>query len=413
MLPRLLRRAGHAGLLTFAALFAGCGGGSSSTERTGDEGRLQVLLTDSQGCSYESVEVTLTHVRVRPAGVAEDAEAEWIDLARAGLPAKVDLMALRNGRSLDLGTLALPAGEYTQVRLVLAENGSTGPYANQLTLAPGTEPVALKTPSAQQSGLKVKVDLTIPPAGAGEAVPAVLTLDFDPCKSIVRTGNPAGKAGKNPGYILKPVVTAYVDIANNIQGYTRPGARVSAQQGGASVKSTTADDRGQFVLWPVALGRYDLVITRADSTNAVLAGVEVTGTQTVVSEPTTPLLPSPSALSRAVRGTVTVAGAEVVDAGLRALQTVGTYAGSTDPLQVEVASTSADLEFGTYSFTLPTTPPERAFWKSGVRAYDFAPAGGAGHYDIEARAAGFALPQTVPVSILTADAEGVDFAFGP
>jgi hypothetical protein len=146
----------------------------------------------------------------------------------------------------------------------------------------------------------------------------------------------------------------------------------------------------------------------------VLAGVEVTGSQTVVSDPATPLLPSPSALSRAVRGTVTIAGSVIVDAGLRALQTLGTYAGSANPLQVEVASTSADLEFGSYEFMLPTTAPELAFWQSGVRAYDFAPVDGAsGRYDIEARAAGFALPQTVPVSILFADAEDVDFAFGP
>jgi hypothetical protein len=401
-------------MIALAATLAACGGGGGSTTETpSGTGRLQVLLTDSQGCAYEAVEVTIVGVRVLPAGASDD-DSQWVDLPLPGLPVKVDLLELRNGEALDLGALGLPAGDYQQVRLVLAGNGNVSPYANQLTLTPGAQPVPLKTPSAQQSGLKVKVDFTIT---AQQPQPTVLTLDFDPCKSVV-------KAGNSGQYLLKPVLYAFVDTASNIAGYTLPGALVSAQQGGVSMKSTTADASGRFVLWPVGAGFYDVVITKVDYTNAVLAGVEVKDRQaTEVSTAVTPLTPSasvpPDAPFRSVTGTVAVssAGSNLIDAGVRALQTVGTYQGPVAnpllvgaPLKIEVASTRADADLGTYGLSLPTASPERAFWQPGVTAYSFTPVDDtAGLYDIEARAEGFAA-QTTPATLTSGD-DVVDFTF--
>jgi hypothetical protein len=282
-----------------------------------------------------------------------------------------------------------------------ANGGGQAPFANQLDLGDGSA-VALSTPSAQQSGLKLNVDVNIQPGQLGE-----LVLDFDPCQSVV-------KAGKSGRYNLKPVIRAHVNPANDIEGYTLPGAVVSAQQGGVGIKSTTADDRGRFVLWPVGMGTYDVVITRTDRTNAVLAGVQVTGGQTVVSTATTPLLPSASPIFRQVSGAVTIAmlGVNLIDADLRALQTVGTYPGSATPLLIEVATTVADADFGTFAFSLPTASPERAFWQTGVTAYSFTPVDGqAGLHTIEARAADFALPKFANVSLNLGDAPNTDFVF--
>jgi hypothetical protein len=72
MLFRLLRQTGQAGLLALATLLVACGGGSDpgtststgSTGSTGGQsssgvGQLAISLTDSQGCDYRSVWVTV------------------------------------------------------------------------------------------------------------------------------------------------------------------------------------------------------------------------------------------------------------------------------------------------------------------------------------------------------------------
>lgn len=397
MIARLLRRAGQAGLLAFATLLAACGGGGDSS--SSGTGQLAIRLTDSQGCDYRSVWVTVEQVRIHRSASAGDSDGGWESLTLS--PARrVDLLTLRNGVFVDLGTIPLPAGRYSQVRLVLAGNsGSQAPFANQLDLADGS-PKALNTPSAQQSGLKLNVDVNIQAGQLGE-----LVLDFDPCRSVV-------KAGKSGRYNLKPVIRAHVDPVNDIEGYTLPGSIVSAQREGFGIKSTTADDRGRFVLWPVDLGTYDVVINREGRTNAVLAGVQVTGGQTVVSTAVTPLLPAASPTFRKVSGTVTIQnlGANLIDANLRALQAVGTYEDGM-PLVIEVAATRADADLGTYAFSLPTAAPVRAFWQPGVTDYTFAPIGSeAGLYTIEARA-GIAGPKDASASISSADAPNTDFSF--
>jgi len=87
---------------------------------------------------------------------------------------------------------------------------------------------------------------------------ADLVLDFDACKSIV-------KAGNSGQYILKPVVSVHQRLVAAIQGFVstalvQSNTTVSAQQNGATVRSTAPDSTGRFVLYPVPVGVYDLVI---------------------------------------------------------------------------------------------------------------------------------------------------------
>jgi hypothetical protein len=397
MINRLVHRAGLAGLFTFATLLAACGGGDGASAANG---QLRIRLTDSQSCNYESVFVTVTEVRVSQSSSASDSDATaWVPLTMN--PARqVDLMTLRNGAFEDLGTLPLPAGTYQQVRLVLASNGPSAPYANYLTLdsVAGT-PIALKTPSAQQSGLKLNVHATVEPGQLAE-----LTLDFDPCKSVV-------KAGSSGNYNLKPVITAYTNAVNDIEGYTVAGALVSAQRAGVSVKSTTADAQGLFVLWPINAGTYDVVITAPARATAVLEDVVVGSGVNVISAQATPLAPASAASAPAsLSGKVTVTGVTDVYATARALQYL-------DTKTIEVAATPTAID-GTYAFTLPTVAPGRTSWVSGMTSYTF---GGfdaaAGLYRVEARADGFAVPKLVPaladpaIDLKVGNMTGVDFIF--
>lgn len=375
-----------------AALLAACGGGG------GGGGQLNVSLTDAQTCDYQDVFVTITQVLVHRDAGADEEDGGWIAVPMPVSPLRVDLMTLSNGVSQALGTLPLDAGTYEQVRLVLAENAGGPPYANQLTLANSTQ-VALTTPSAQQTGLKLNVNMTIE---AGQT--AELVLDFDPCKSVVRAGN-------SGMYLLKPVITAYFDAINAIQGYTVAGATVSAQQGGASVKATVADGTGRFVLWPVEPGAYDLVITAADRANAVLTGVTVAdgGVATVVvSEAGTPLVAPPSA-TRSVGGDITT-DVEALNVDLAARQALD--GGPT----IEVAAQPIAVSTGApvaYSFSLAAAKPVRSAWASGTTAYAFADdASSAGAYTVLATPDAVGEPaQELPADISTDNDLDVNFVF--
>lgn len=184
------------------ASLAACGGGgggssdgmdsSSTVNSDSDTGTLRLALTDAPACGFDTVFVTIQKVRVHKSNDANDADGGWSEIVLN--PAKkVDLLSLTNGKLEDLGQTVLPAGKYTQLRLVLADNNGA-PFANSAKPT-GESEVALQTPSGQQSGIKTNIDITV----AANKV-ADFVLDFDACKSIVA----AGGSGK---YLLKPVLS--------------------------------------------------------------------------------------------------------------------------------------------------------------------------------------------------------------
>ncbi|HJV94577.1 MAG TPA: DUF4382 domain-containing protein, partial [Albitalea sp.] len=137
------------------AALGACGGGGSSTSQ--EMGTLRVAITDAPACGYDAVNVTVQKVRVNQSETASDSDAGWSEIALS--PAKrLDLLSLQNGVLAELGQTPLPTGTYRQLRLVLAENDSTTPMANSVVPTGGSE-IALKTPSGQQSGLKMNINL--------------------------------------------------------------------------------------------------------------------------------------------------------------------------------------------------------------------------------------------------------------
>ncbi|MDR5663953.1 DUF4382 domain-containing protein, partial [Burkholderia cenocepacia] len=148
--------------------------------------------SDITALALAHVYVTVSQVRVNANANAADNDGGWSTVSLA-TPQKIDLLSLTNGVLADLGQTALPAGQYQQVRLVLAQNqGNT--LANSVVPSGGTEQ-ALATPSATQSGYKIIQPFTVQPNTLVD-----LVLDFNACKSIVQRGNGS--------YALKPVVTA-------------------------------------------------------------------------------------------------------------------------------------------------------------------------------------------------------------
>lgn len=226
-------------------------------------------VTDDPG-DYENVFVTITGIRVNQSE-SEGSDGEGFEEMTLTNPQRIDLLELQNGNFTDLGDLTLPAGNYKQARLVLAENVNDGaPFENAVVLKsdPTTE-IALTTPSAQQSGLKVNIDIDV---GAGEI--ADLRIDFDANKSVVERGN----SGQ---YNLKPVLRAVPVLASGISGSVDSATvgettLISLQQNGQVVSSTMPSDTGTFRLTPVAPATdYDLVITSTGKSTVVLTDVPV------------------------------------------------------------------------------------------------------------------------------------------
>src|SRR5215207_2334268 len=114
---------------------AACGGGGDTG---GGTGTLRMALTDAPACGYDAVNVTIERVRVHKSSSAGDNDAGWSDLVVAPQQ-RVNLLTLTNGVLEELGETPLPAGRYTQMRLVLAANGNNAPFANSVLPSGGSE----------------------------------------------------------------------------------------------------------------------------------------------------------------------------------------------------------------------------------------------------------------------------------
>ncbi len=386
----------HFATILAATLLAACGGGDGISGTGIAPSGMRFALTDAPTCGYDAVNVSVQKVRVHQNAGAAEGDAGWSEIVLAPTR-RFDLLTLSNGVLAELGETPLPAGRYTQLRLVLAENTGAAPLANSVVPTGGTE-TPLDTPSAQQSGLKLNIDIDAP---AGKVVDVV--LDFDACKSVVKRGN----SGR---FNLKPVLTVVPrlsDAGMRIVGYLDPtvaaagGAEVSAQQAGVPVKSTRADAYGKFVLYPVPAGSYELVMRAPGHATAVITGVPViTTAYTTLNSALTPIvLPLLALPPRPVGGTVTPATGEV-----RAVQHL---AGSGPSF--EVAWSAVDEATGSYTLALPVDAPQQAAYVSGALPWVFLPdAAAAGRYTLEARSGGALQKRDIDT---TAPVSPIDFLF--
>src|SRR6266513_3635520 len=305
----------HVNLLTWLMGFlltvvvAGCGSdGGGGTQ----PGVLGVAMTDAPACGFDEVNVTVSKVRVHQSGSASENEAGWTDITLP--PAhKINLLNFNdptqpNFALESLGETPLEVGHYTQLRLVLVPNSNNpnSPLANSVVLSGQTTEIALDTPSAVQSGIKLIHQFTV---GSGQRVD--LLLDFDACKSIVQTGDGT--------YKLKPVIKVIPFVRNGIEGFVDSNLLgshvvVSAQVNNGEIVRATVPNTvtGKFFLahldptnCPTTC--YDVVITADGRATAVIAAVPVpTSTSvTIISTSITPFTLQTST-SQSANGTVTL-----------------------------------------------------------------------------------------------------------
>jgi hypothetical protein len=371
-----------------ALILAGCGGGdgtaapasgASGGSGPSGTGTLRVALTDAPACGYDHVYITVDRVRVHTLPTATEADSGWSEVVLN--PAqRIDLLALTNGVLAELGQAPLPAGHYTQVRLVLRPNGGGSP-ANAIVPSMSGVEIPLDTPSAAQSGLKLIHPFTVQPNSRSD-----LLLDFDACRSVVRRG----RSGR---YNLKPVIAVIPRSTTAIAGVVDPalgGVTVSAQKNGKVVRSTTPNAIGNFLLSGLddAQSPFEVVFTADGHATAVIEAVPVTpGEATAVSTTATPVALPPSPMG-SVRGAVQPLD---IGAAVRAVQAVGGVP------KVEVGHDNVDALAGDYSLKLPLEAARHAAYSTTL-PLAFTPDATAAAYTLEAFATDY-VTQTKDVTV--------------
>lgn len=329
------------GVVATTATLIACGGNGSSAST----GTLKLAMTDSPGCGYDHVYVTVTKIRVHQSASAASTDSGWREITVA-LPQKIDLLSLTNGALQELGQLPLPAGRYEQVRLVLSSDA----LANSLVLSGTRDEIELRTPSAQQSGYKLQAHFDV----TGNQV-TDMVLDFDACKSIVRAGN-------SGNFNLKPVVAVTKRLTTQIEGYVDPtiasGVVVSTRDPDNQLRATVPDSTtGRFVIAYLPENtHYTVVISGTGHTTTAITGVPVSVAMgsTQVNTVTSAIAPPASATAR-VTGLVSDATATpLTGASVNAQQTLGTLQ------TIDVAWGNVDPDNAAYTLTLPLAAPIKA-----------------------------------------------------
>lgn len=212
--------------------FVSCSSDDDSIKNEG-KAKLAIRLTDAPG-DYDAVYIDVKDVVIKYNGGQDD--------VNLGINAGIyNLLELTAGVNVLLFNDEVPAGKISQIRLILGDEN---------TIVVDGQTLPLDTPSAQQSGLKIKVNETLQSGILYEYI-----LDFDVDKSIVAKGN--------GGYSLKPVIRA-TTIAESgaISGKVLPGSMltmVTAVSGSVEISSYT-NLEGDFLLSGVPDGNYTVTI---------------------------------------------------------------------------------------------------------------------------------------------------------
>ncbi len=350
-------------MVVLALLATGCGSSGNSSS----SGTMSASLTDAPACGFDAVNVTVSTLRVHQSGTASPTDHGWTDIP-LNPPQKINLLNLTNGALLTLGQATLTAGHYQQLRLVLVPNSNNPnqPLANSVVLINSTTEIALATPSAVQSGVKLVGQFDV---ASGQHVDVV--LDFNACHSIVPQG-----VSPNITYALTPVIQVTSGVLNNgIDGFVNPlllasNVVVTAQLNDGTIVRTTVPNTqtGEFFLGslPAAtttLGPcstttcYNVVFTADGYAAAVIAAVPVASSSiTKISTNTAPFMFGAASTSQSISGTVMLqtnpltADATVI---VGAQQTLNTGLTATIKSEVATASMTNIGQYG-YNLTLPT-----------------------------------------------------------
>ena len=254
---------GLAALVGLLLIVVGCGGSSQPSSG------LVVKLSDAPAAGVTAVDIVIDRVDAHLDG-------KWQTISDT--QQSYNLLDLK----FDAATIAaasLPPGNYNQVRLMVS--------SATVTDDTGTHPVEI--PSNLQTGIKVNINA---PVNEGEVT--VILLDFNVEKSLVEKGDGS--------YLLQPVIPAVLEVLSGTvtgnvtkEGVVHEGATVTAVyvEGdnypiGTEVNTGVSDADGNFKIWALLEGKYDVIATWTDEgttttySGSVLGAVVTAGNDTGV-----------------------------------------------------------------------------------------------------------------------------------
>lgn len=220
---------------------------------------ISVRLMDEHA-NFDKVFVDIIDVMVK-VNDNSDTDSGWQSLEAINTGV-YDLLELTGGLDVLLvDNFQIPSGTLNQIRLILGEK-------NSIVIDGDTLP--LKTPSAQQSGLKIKVNETLEPN-----ISYTFLLDFNVHKSVVIAGN-------SENINLKPVIRATVEaLTGAISGNVTPidvQTEVFAATATDTISSYT-NDEGNFVIVGLFGGTYNVIVKPDEASGLnpqTIENVEVT-----------------------------------------------------------------------------------------------------------------------------------------
>lgn len=256
MRQRKIRKLVFFAMTILSVIFIGCNDNNDSSNADGTS-KVMVKLSDAPG-DYKEVNVEVKDVLIKNNSSTDD--QGWVSIGIN--PGVYNLLDLTGGVTALIADNTIPSGNLGQIRLLLGEN-------NTVVLNDGTTH-DLKTPSAQQSGLKLKVNQTLLADKTYEFL-----LDFDVKHSVVV------EAGASGIYNLHPVIRVSTkETSGSIKGTISPalvGYQVLASvQVGTTTVSAYANDQGVFQLDGLPVGVYAVTLTPdIESGKAVKTVLEV------------------------------------------------------------------------------------------------------------------------------------------
>lgn len=215
--------------------------------------RITIKMSDAPG-DYKEVNVDVRDVMIKSNTNTDD--QGWASIGNLPSQGKVyNLLSLTGGINAVLADKEVTPGYVGQIRLLLGDQ-------NTVVLKDGTS-YPLKTPSAQQSGLKIQVNQTLT---AG--VTYDYLLDFDVNKSIVVQAGSSGIYNLNPVIRVTTSATSGV-IKGSVENIATAKQVMVSVQVGTETVSTFTDAQGMFQLNGVPAGTYIVTFT-PDTTSGLL-----------------------------------------------------------------------------------------------------------------------------------------------
>lgn len=213
---------------------------STDGDDSSQTSKVSVRMTDAPG-DYDQVNVEVLDVKIK--STSDTNEEDWVSIGNI-TPGIYNLLDLTGGVNVLLADNEVPSGYLGQIRLILGEHN---------TVVKDGVTYPLKTPSAQQSGLKLKVNQTLTAGATYDFL-----LDFDVEHSVVV------EAGNSGNFNLQPVIRVSTTATSGIiKGIVTPftfQSLVSVQIGDTTVSAYT-DESGVFQLNGIPAGTYTVTIT--------------------------------------------------------------------------------------------------------------------------------------------------------